>query len=917
MPNHDDCQLATNCQIPTCGMNTHFSSVCLNVYGLDGYRHFDKKLLSSGAGNSKGLNVNRREFQSAVQRNSNPTLAVGSNMRGNDRITCALPTVMGYIRYGTKKTMVRILLDTGSQISLLREGIVPKSHCGQMQDFSLTTVGGDTLACKLRVVDCTLASLDGSFQCDVRLTEMKRPCGDAPIIGNAQIRQYLHLDDISIVEAPDKTIDILLGIENGDILTADERILGPTANDPVVVRCPLGWYVQGGHSSSEVLCNATVHFTQVTAISEIEDFLGIDRVGIEPRRCKCTMEDQDKIANDSMQQSVTRLEDGTYQISLPWRKSPQGLPNNHDYAVKRFLNLEKQFKNKPRQWEVYCKQMEDQVKRGVARVVSADEMANDAKASRKMWFLPHFGVLKDSQTTPVRVVYDGKATYQGHSLNDYLAKGNNMNSNLFEVALRFREYEVGVIADISKMFQAVKVHPDDARFHRYIFRERPEDPIRVYELTTVTFGDKPSPAAAIIALRHVAKENAPNDPDVQRVIADQFYVDDLTDSERTVEKTRRLQENLTATLGSGGFRIRKWLSNKGEICDKEYYPADGNTTVLGTKWNLTDDTLQAKEVTFDDFMPTKRNILKKTASYYDIFGMLSGILVRPKILLQKLWTFDNIDWDTPIHSDSDIHIMLEAVKEDLKDVNTTKIERCLIPEKFRGKSPMPSVSLHGASDASDDAMGMGMGIWLRWSEAEDDDAELTFLCARARLTPLKQLSIPRKELQAILLLSRLMTTVENALRLEIAYRRIWTDSMTAISWLRGQSKSFRSYVACRVGEITADFDPNDDISYVPTDQNTIDLVSRGVNATEMQKVIDGPTFLKKPPAYWPETPKNVPVDREDTELKKFHVRNAKVLTLQLSKAEPVVDPKKFSSWSRLVMVTARILSLKDCPRASG
>ena len=161
--------------------------------------------------------------------------------------------------------------------------------------------------------------------------------------------------------------------------------------------------------------------------------------------------------------------------------------------------------------------MEDQVTRGVARVVPDEEIEQDVKEGKKMWFLPHFGVLKDSKTTPVCVVCDGKARYQGHSLNDYLAKGDNMNTSLFDVALRFREYEVGVVADISKMFQAVKITPDDARFHRYVFRSHPDDLLRVYELTTVTFGDKPSPTAAIVTLRHVAKENAPDDSDIQRV----------------------------------------------------------------------------------------------------------------------------------------------------------------------------------------------------------------------------------------------------------------------------------------------------------------------------------------------------------------------------------------------------------------
>ena len=139
-----------------------------------------------------------------------------------------------------------------------------------------------------------------------------------------------------------------------------------------------------------------------------------------------------------------------------------------------------------------------------------------------MWFLPHFAVIKESKKTPVRVVYDAKARYQGHSLNDYLVKGDNTNSDLFDVALRFRENEVGVIADISKIFQAIKIKPEDARFHRFVSRENPCHPIQVYELTTVTFGDKPSPTAAIVTLRHVEAENAPDNDKLKKVVNEQF-----------------------------------------------------------------------------------------------------------------------------------------------------------------------------------------------------------------------------------------------------------------------------------------------------------------------------------------------------------------------------------------------------------
>ena len=743
---------------------------------------------------------------------------------------------------------------------------------------------------------------------------MKKPCGDVPVLQNSQLRQYPHLDDVEIVEASSEIIDVLLGVDSGDVLTPSDRVLGPSGKEPLAARGPLGWYVQGGHGLHDVsTCNTctTVNFNKIAAVSELEEFLGIENSVLKPKNCVCAQERENRQATEKMQRSLKLSEDGVYEITLPWKKPPI-LPNNYDYALKRFISLEKQYKNKPKEWELYCKQISDQWNRKVARKVSQAEFENDLKTGKRMWFLPHFAVLKDSNSTPVRVVYDAKARYNGHCLNDYLAKGDNLNLNIFEIGLRFREYEVGVVADISKMFQAIKLTPDDARFHRYLFRDSPDKPIEVFELQTVTFGDKPSPTAAIIALRHVAQEHAPDNPEIQRVVSNQFYVDDLNDSQRSVDSVKFLKSDLTATLAKGNFNIRKWLSNVPEICDAEFAPSDGNATVLGTRWNLKKDTLSVKPVQFQDYMPTKRNILKKTASYYDVFGILSGIIVRPKMLLQKLWQFD-LDWDTPISPDSELCKTLKVIERDLKDVAEIEINRCLIPEKYRGQ-PLPNVSLHGLSDASED--GMGMGVWLRFEDPQTLAGDLSFVCARARLTPMKQSSIPRKELQALLLLCRLAITIRDALRLDIQYMKMWTDSMTVIRWLRGQSKAFRSYVAYRIGEITTEFDP-DDIAYVPTELNVIDLVSRGCTVDEMQKVIDGPVYLRQPPAQWPKTPDDIRMDNDDAELKKFHVRNAKVLALKLqpeSPEQPIMNPADFSSWTRLTMVTARILSLKDLPK---
>ena len=131
-----------------------------------------------------------------------------------------------------------------------------------------------------------------------------------------------------------------------------------------------------------------------------------------------------------------------------------------------------------------------------------------------------------------------------------------------------------------------------------------DDPIQVYELLTVTFGDKPSPTAAIVVLRHVAAHNATDDSEIQRVVANQFYVDDLNDSQRSIEGTLRLKQNLTVALDRGHFKIRKWLSNKSDVSDTEYYPKDDIATALATRWNLVEDTLSVKDVTLNECTPT-------------------------------------------------------------------------------------------------------------------------------------------------------------------------------------------------------------------------------------------------------------------------------------------------------------------------
>ena len=82
-------------------------------------------------------------------------------------------------------------------------------------------------------------------------------------------------------------------------------------------------------------------------------------------------------------------------------------------------------------------------------------------------YLPHHGVIRqDSETTKLRIVYDGsaKAVEDEYSLNDYLLTGSNSIPKLFNILIQFRWNPVAITADIEKAFLMISIKPSDRDF---------------------------------------------------------------------------------------------------------------------------------------------------------------------------------------------------------------------------------------------------------------------------------------------------------------------------------------------------------------------------------------------------------------------------------------------------------------------
>ena len=153
-----------------------------------------------------------------------------------------------------------------------------------------------------------------------------------------------------------------------------------------------------------------------------------------------------------------------WMIPYPWRKDPKFLPDNGSLALKRLEGTERRLKSNLDQANAYDEQMTEMVKMNFCRKLSENEVKNYKGPV----------IRPEKKSTPVRIVFNSSSVFQGHKMNDYWMKGPDLLKNLFSVVLRFREKEVALVGDISKMYHRILISEPDQHVHRF-FMEKPRN----------------------------------------------------------------------------------------------------------------------------------------------------------------------------------------------------------------------------------------------------------------------------------------------------------------------------------------------------------------------------------------------------------------------------------------------------------
>ncbi|XP_028411636.1 uncharacterized protein LOC114534738 [Dendronephthya gigantea] len=810
--------------------------------------------------------------------------------------------------HGASKTVeTYAFLDSGSNTSFCTEALLDQLDLqGRKTSLSLTTIQGKNSLVQCSQVSLEVSSLDSAAQpvnMPVVYSRPSLPISRDAISNQEDVNRWPHLEGLSLPEI-DAEIGLLIGSDVPEAIQPME-VRQSESGGPFATRTILGWVLNGplgrGKNTS-----ATSNFLQSTARLEqqFQDYCNLE-FNDSSYDAKQSMSQNDKRALEIMEESV-QLKEGHYEIGLPWKSHPPQLKNNRPVAERRLSLLKKRLQREPEVHEKYKGFMNDLIKNDYASKVENREV--DQSSIR--WYLPHHPVFHPQKPDKVRVVFDCSAKYHQTSLNDQLLQGPDLTNSLVGVLTRFREERVAMMSDVEAMFYQVRVPSEDRKALKFLWWPDGDldQPVQEYEMNVHLFGGASSPSCANFALRRTAQDNkAEFDPETTETVERNFYVDDCLKSIPTDPEAVRLANQLRELLARGGFRLTKWTSNSKAVLEslpeseRSEQVKDMNLDkspiqrALGVRWNVSSDKF-GFSIVVKDRPATRRGILSVVSSVFDPLGFVAPFVLKAKQILQDLCRL-KLRWDDPI---PDEHLARwQSWLKELPKLEDVQIDRCLKPTN---DAKISSFQLHHFSDASQD--GYGAATYLR-VEDEAGNIKCSFVMGKSRLAPIKQVTIPRLELSAAVTATRLEKICRGELTLEVNDTFFWTDSTCVLRYLQNKDKRFQTFVSNRISTIL-DASSTFQWHYVNTLANPADDASRGVPATQLQRWIQGPDFLSKPRAAWPQPPSDLSlvIGDNDPEVK----RQSATYTNKISNLHPLAElVKHFSSWSRLKKVLALVL----------
>ena len=570
--------------------------------------------------------------------------------------------------------------------------------------------------------------------------------------------KFPHVPSSAFEPLAEQEVDILIGLNMADIMPSGG--LGKNKVGGVKALKSLfgtGWVVGGqldvlesSYSvpiiSSQALKARCAKITVVPERGISTDFWDMDQPGVKlPARCdRCrhclqsgecseshagrTLKEQAELA---LIKSKTKLENGQIWCDFPFIKDPVCLPNNRDAAVAVAEKVRKSL-IRDNLLDAYNKQVQEILDRKAAVRLSDQEMLEYQGPCQ---YISHHPVLKNSVSTPVRMVTNSSFPNGGSSLNQCLAAGPNSLNSMLAVLLRFRSWEVVFHYDLSKAYNSMKTGLTERHLRRFVWKFADESDWTDYAFDVVHFGDRSAACQLEVAKDLIADTYEYIDPEAAQRIRDDTYVDDGVSggNEQQVRRFIGMKNSdgtfsgtVSQILDKGGFKL-KAIVKSGEQ-DVEQIEKLG-TSIFGYVWNAEKDEIGVKfpvnlskkrrsvrvqpNITLSEvdklgeIRLTKRILLGFVNSFGDPLGIASPWYMKRKVLMKKLYQLDEpLSWDESIllgNRQEWLDVMIEVLT-----TGVLMFPRSTRPFNATGEGPM----LIGTGDGA--LPGFGGNVYLRW-----------------------------------------------------------------------------------------------------------------------------------------------------------------------------------------------------------
>ena len=814
-----------------------------------------------------------------------------------------VPTAMVPVEDDSSKiTMCRAMIDTGSQISLISESAVQRMNLKRhKQTLTINGIGNVSKTYRSGSVSLRLKPSSGHSVITVNAYVLPSLTQVLPE-REFSIAKCFHLRSVDLADPEfnkPRKVEMILGSDVAEQIFLDGKF--QEDNGLHFRNTIFGWTASGvtrDHQSNVVTTSLCI-----TNSFNLKQFWELEEVP-EAKRYS-----DEEIACEKHFKETTYIEDNRFHVGMPFKPDSSPLGDTFTQAKRRFLNLEKRLDSNPNLKKGYTEFIHEFIDLNHLEPVPDNEIA---KPDHQLNFLPHHCVHKeDSTTTKLRVVFDGSAkSSNGNSFNGSLMVGPTVQQDLFSILIRFRLHKVALSGDIAKMYRQIALDPAAKDFHRLLWRDSNTDFIKQFRMTRVTYGIASSAFHSTRSVVEVA--NLCKDQVLAQSIKNDFYVDDYLSGAESTEDAKTKVDEICAVLNNYGFELRKWASSHHEITlslpenlrestnQEKFMDNNYKIKTLGVSWKPNSDHFGFYSNLTIQGNVTKRQLLSETAKLFDPVGWLSPIVIRFKVLLQKLWV-QGIEWDQLVSKE--IQNEWEQIKDDLPNLAELKLQRCISPQ---GK--IANVQLHLFTDASE--MAYAVVIYARITDI-DGHIVSKLVASKTRVAPIKTVSLPRLELCAAHLGIKLLVKIKEIFALtNLPSPTIygWTDSTIVLQWLSQLPRTWTCFVANRVSEIQQTL-PRENWYHVKSNLNPADCASRGMMVQDLLKHDlwwFGPNWLLHPEDTWPQLSSKIDDEmRKIVQTEQKHKFNTTTVTAS-QVTEPLFDIKRYSTLSKVFRVAANV-----------